>query len=72
MTFKQIMKTKESYQKAQARAVKLRYKLEELEKAYSLPSGTAKVEEYDNKTYVVTSDSTYWDRKLVITEVATS
>ena len=70
MTFKQLMKTKESWQKAYDREVKLRYKLKELEKAYTLPHGTAKIEEYNGKTYVVTIDNSRYEDRIVITEVA--
>jgi hypothetical protein len=72
MTFKQIMKAKEAWEKANDREVKLRHKYAKLKKYYDLPRGAAKVEEYDGKQYVVTADSTYWDRKLIITEVTNS
>lgn len=70
-TFKQMMKTKEAWQKAYDREVSLRYKLANLEKDYDLPRGEARIEEYDGKTYVVTVDtSSYQSSKLIITEVA--
>ena len=72
MTFKQLMDAKVAWEKAYDREVKLRYKHKEFEKDYDLPRGAAKIEEYKGKKYVVTADFTYWDRKLIITEVANS
>jgi len=68
-TFIQLMKAKQAWKKAYDREVKLRYKLEELEENFELPEGTAKIEEYNGKTYVVTIKDAHFNPKLIITEV---
>lgn len=69
-TFSQLMKAKEAWVKSHEREVKLRYKYSDLEKDYDLPRGSARIEHYEGKTYVVTVDaSSYNSRKILITEV---
>ena len=68
--FTQLMKARESWQKAYDREVKLRYKLQELEKGFDLPRNTARVEEYNGKMYAVTVDRSSYSDKIVITEVS--